>query len=241
MEEISFSLKNTYPFCILSERFPEVTFYRWCNSSLDYLEFYGGDDDLDDVEGFLPQIEKLLGTNLIYRSGDRRKLTLMFQCRCSITNSTIRIAESDNCLWKAPVVYSGGKESINIIALKEDYLESLYLDFMKIGKVEITKKIGIEMDSLKDVYTISLSSLFNGITDRQLKLFMDALYLGYYSIPKKTNILDLAARNGISESTMEEHLNKAKAKILDSLKPYISLYSHKNFETKGLSDNSERD
>ncbi len=224
MDEIEFSLKNDYPFCAVSEKFPDVTFYRWCNSSLDYLEFYGQASDLDRVVNFIPEIEDILHTKSVYKSRSQTRLTVMFTCMCSIHNSTIRIAESNNCLWQAPVKYKNGKESLQVITLKDEYLNSLYQDFVKIGDTEIIKKRSFSPDSLRDTYTISISSLFEGITPKQMRYFTDALYSGYYSIPKKITIQDLAVRNKLSDSTMEEHLNKAKTKILQSLKPYMTLY-----------------
>ena len=226
MDEVEFSLKNDYPFCVVSQKFPDVTFYRWCNSSLDYLEFYGQASDIDRVVDFIPEIENILHTKAVYNSRTPKRFTVMFTCMCSTDNSTIRIAESNNCLWQAPVKYKNGKESLQVITLKEEYLNSLYQDFVKIGDAEILKKVSFSPDSLRDTYTISISSLFEGITPKQMKYFIDALYSGYYSIPKKVTIEDLAGRNNISESTMEEHLNKAKTKILQSLKPYMTLYRH---------------
>ncbi len=230
MDEVAFSLRNNYPFCSVSEKFPEVTFYRWCNSSLDYLEFYGKNGDIDRVQTFIPEIVNMLNSKAVYQSRNGSRLTIMFTCKCSIDNSTIRIAESNNCLWQAPVEYKNGRESINVITLKDQYLKSLYEDFAKIGETEIVKKNSFTPDSLRDTYTISISSLFKGVTKKQMEYFTEALYLGYYSIPKKTTLKDLANRNNLSESTMEEHLNKAKTKILFSLKPYLSMFNKEYFE-----------
>jgi predicted DNA binding protein len=231
---VFFYFKNDYPFCAVSEKFPEVAFYRWCNSSLDYLEFYGQNTDIDRVIDFIPEIETILNTTAVYQARSGSRLTVMFTCKCSIENSTIRIAESNNCLWQAPVKYKDGRESLQVITLKDEYLNSLFEDFVKIGDAEILKKRSFSPDTLRDTYTISISSLFEGITPKQMKYFTDALYSGYFSIPKKITIQDLASRNNLSESTMEEHLNKAKTKILQSLKPYISLYR------KGQGVNSEQ-
>lgn len=230
MDEVEFSLRNRYPFCSVSEKFPDVTFYRWCNSSLDYLEFYGKNTDIDRLLTFIPEIENTLNTSAVYQSRNGTRLTVMFTCKCSIDNSTIRIAESDNCLWQAPVEYKSGRETLHVITLKDEYLKSLFEDFAEIGETEIIKKKSFTPDSLRDTYTISISSLFEGVTKKQMKYFTDALYSGYYSIPKKTTIQELADRNNLSESTMEEHLNKAKTKILHSLKPYLSTYAKESVE-----------
>jgi predicted DNA binding protein len=234
MDEVEFLLKNHYPFCSVSAKFPDVTFYRWCNSSIDYLEFYGQISDIDRIMEFIPEIENILHTTAVYNARSGSRLTVMFTCRCGIENSTIRIAESNNCLWQAPVQYNNGKESLNVISFMDEYLNALYEDFAKIGEAEIIKKRSFSPDSLRNTYTISISSLFENITPKQIKYFTDALYSGYYSIPKKITIQELAGRYNLSESTMEEHLNKAKTKILHSLKPYISLYG----KEQGINNNN---
>ncbi|WP_393970824.1 helix-turn-helix domain-containing protein [Oxyplasma meridianum] len=224
MYEVEFLLKNSYPFCAVSEKFPDVTFYRWCNSSIDYLEFYGQNSDIEKILNLIPEIENILHTTAIYKLRNGPQLTVMLACRCSIENSTIRMAESSNCLWQAPVEYKKGREYLHVISIRDEYLSSLYENLVKIGDAEILKKSTFSPNSLRDTYTISISSLFENMTAKQITYFTDALYSGYYSIPKRVTIQELAGRYHLSESTMEEHLNKAKTKILHSLKPYISLF-----------------
>lgn len=224
MDEVDLILRNELPFGKLSSLFPGITFFRWCNSAMDYLEFYGNADELDSIVSYLPEIEKELGTHVIYRSKKEKRLSVMLVCRCSRTNSTIRIAELDNCIWKAPVKYAAGEEKLTIITLLDDYLKTLFADLDRIGTVEIVRKMTVYPESLRDMYTISLQSIFNGITRKQLEIMRSALQHGYFSIPRKISLEKLARINNLSKSTIEEHLNKARTRVISTMEPYISLY-----------------
>lgn len=224
MDEVDLILANDLPFGKLSRLFPDVTFFRWCNSAMDYLEFYGEESDLQEVSAYFPNIEAELNTKIIYSSKKERRLSAMLVCRCSRTNSTIRIAELDNCIWKAPVKYKGGKESLTVVTLLDEYLKKLFSDLNNIGSVDILRKVTVYPESLRDMYTISLQSIFSGMTARQLEIMKGALQHGYFSIPKRISIEKLAKMNGLSKSTMEEHLNKARTRVISTMEPYISLY-----------------
>ncbi len=51
-----------------------------------------------------------------------------------------------------------------------------------------------------------------------------ALANGYFKIPKATEIESLARIVSLSESTVEEHLNKAKNRILNNISPFLELF-----------------
>ena len=53
--------------------------------------------------------------------------------------------------------------------------------------------------------------------------FMSAMAMGYYTMPKRIKLEEIAARQGVKRSTFEEHLRKAELKILQSVRPYARL------------------
>jgi len=52
------------------------------------------------------------------------------------------------------------------------------------------------------------------LPEKQREAFLLASSKGYYTLPKKTTIEDLALKMGVSPSTMAEHLRKAEGKLL---------------------------
>jgi predicted DNA binding protein len=57
---------------------------------------------------------------------------------------------------------------------------------------------------------------------------MDALLTaysnGYYSLPRKANVQDIAHKKRISRTTYQEHLKKVENKLGASLVPYVQLF-----------------
>ncbi len=225
MDEIELKLVNDLPFCRVSRKFSEATFLRWCNSAVDYLEFYGDADTLDSIEENFPEVVDSLHSDVLFRSRKGSQLSFMIRCRCTRENSTIRMAEWDNCLWQAPVEYSGGTEKLKVVALEPESFTSLFSELSSVGQATIEKKTPVAPGSLRDIYTLSLSQLFGNLTNRQIDALSNAISAGYFSIPRRVEIGELAAFSGISKSTMQEHLSKAVVKVLKSLEPYIRIYA----------------
>jgi predicted DNA binding protein len=224
MQEVKLELENEFPFSNLSKENPKLKFYRWCNSRVDYLEVYGEEHDLKEFQPNILKIEETLSTKVIYQSASINRIKIMLSCRCSIENSSIRVAESVNCIWKGPVIYYGGREYLTLIIVEESTVSQVYRKFTTQGTAILKKSVAILPDSLRNTYSIPISNLFLGITEKQGMVFREALEAGYFEIPKQTDIKKLAQRFNISKSTLEEHLNKARSKFFKNMEPYINLF-----------------
>ena len=55
------------------------------------------------------------------------------------------------------------------------------------------------------------------LTDRQREVIETAFELGYYEIPRQTTHADIAATLDLSGSTVDEHLRKAEARLMEQL------------------------
>ncbi|MEM0141096.1 MAG: helix-turn-helix domain-containing protein [Thermoplasmatales archaeon] len=224
MERIEFISKNDMPFCSLSKEFPEIKFFRWCNSAVDYLEFYGNMDDIQDLEKALPTVARSIGSKVVYRSVYGGSLTVMFSCRCTLENSTISMAEESGCIWEAPLVYIEGMEHINVLSIGNSYSEKLFSMLESIGEVKIAKKTVVTSGNFRDSFFIRLSDLFGKMTESQIRSLQLAIRAGYFSIPRREDLDGISKTLGISKSTAEEHLNRARNKLMSSIEPYLDLY-----------------
>ena len=225
MEEILLRMAHTLPFNNVSLEFPEATIYRWCNSMVDYLEFRTADDKLlDRIRKVLPGVGAALRSRLVFSSSEHGRLDVMVRCRCTPGNSTVRITENADCLWKPPVVYGGGTEALTVLAPTAPIFRTLYRDLAAVGSVEIVRKAPVSPDILRDSYTLSLGGLFGGLTAKQIEVLVSAVDAGYFQIPKQVSLLQIARKAKVGESTMQEHLSKAESKLLRALLPYLQLY-----------------
>lgn len=226
MDEILLRMRHDLPFNNVASAFPDVRIYRWCNSMVDYLEFVASSGgSLDRLRRELPGVVLGLHSTILYRADREGRLDVMVRCRCTPHNSTVRMTENENCLWKPPVVYDEGREQLTVLAPEPASFRSLYRELRRVAEVEILKKVSVSPDVLRDSYTLSLSSLFQGMTGRQLRTLLRAIEQGYFAIPKRSSLEKMAKAESLGESTLQEHLSKAESRLVEALAPYLRLYA----------------
>ena len=60
-------------------------------------------------------------------------------------------------------------------------------------------------------------SLISHLTEKQQRALTTAYTLGYYDVPKRIGIAQLAERLNLSRSTLDEHLRKAERRLLNHI------------------------
>lgn len=226
MEEVEVKLRNDTPFCILSTEFPGLRIYRWCSSVIDYVELFGEENDVRRADKRLKEVTADLHSRVVSSTSESEHAATAISCRCTIGNSTIRIAESMNLLWEGPAIYEGGYEFLKLISFSPDDLTRFFNHALENGEAEITRKRQIQPDTLREIYTLSLSDILGDLSQKQLSYMRDAISMGMFSSPRRIMVEDLARMHGISKSTMQEHLNKARNKLIVAMEPYLNLYMH---------------
>ncbi|MCL4447139.1 MAG: helix-turn-helix domain-containing protein [Thermoplasmatales archaeon] len=226
MDEIEISIKNRTPFSVLSQEFPDLTIFRWCSSIIDYVEMYGHKERIEEATERLKGVTERIHSFVITAELAEDSSSTAISCRCSVNNSTIRLAESMNLLWEAPAIYKNGEERLRLISFSNDEFSSFFDKASSWGTVRIIKKKKMRPDSLRDVYSISLKELFGSLSSKQALYFRDAIVRGMFSSPKRVKVEKMANIHGISKSTMQEHLRKAENKLIRSMEPYLTLYIH---------------
>ena len=226
MEEIELKLVNRTPFCELSKEFPDVMIFRWCSSVIDYVEMYGKVDRMKEAYRRLGEAANSIHSRVLNSGLIGSHSESAISCRCTTHNSSIRLAESMNLLWEAPAVYLNGEEKLKLISFSQKDMERFFEAESKDGTLQLIKKKTILPDSLREIYSITLGDIFQNMSTRQVKYLRDAIALGLFDSPRKAKVEDLAASNGLSKSTMQEHINKARNKLLQAMEPYITLYLH---------------
>ncbi|MEM3851627.1 MAG: helix-turn-helix domain-containing protein [Methanomassiliicoccales archaeon] len=224
MEEIKLSAVHELPFCTFSKQFPELMIYRWCNSSIDYLEIQEIPPDSSSVSSAFFSFVKTVGSEVLYSVQDGGSMSIMIKCMCGPSNSTLRMAEASGCMWKAPVTYNGGKESMTVYSPDSENFRRLYEKLRAVGEVRIEKKVTLHSSIIKDTFTISLSDLFGSMTERQLEHLIEAIVSGYFDVPRRVSLEKLASKGGIAESTLQEHLSRSELKLMNALYPYLLIY-----------------
>ena len=90
-------------------------------------------------------------------------------------------------------------------------------------KLEIISRRAMPSGAVKKTMLVSTSSLFGGLTRKQVQALVFALENGYYQVPKKVTTEEMANKLRLPRTTYEEHLRKAEGKVLRSMAPYLSM------------------
>jgi len=228
MFEVAFKLQHDCPYTRFSMKNPDVRVIEWCNNRIHVMEVDGL-----DIETFT-RIEKDLSDLLLWKGGkvlkksflDRNLQLILKTCCCgNISPNVADVVERNSCLEIPPETYYGGWEEYRVIGFRENDYKRMFQELGQLGPVEILEKRVLPRKSLRDTFAISMSSVFSGLTDKQVNSIVAALEYGYYQIPKKATAEEIALKHHTPRTTFDEHLRKAESKILRSIAPYVRMYA----------------
>jgi predicted DNA binding protein len=206
--------------CDITDRFPESKVMVWCNANIHMYELHSGNEEtLDRLE---EESDFFRDKSVMFkRSGMMRMLSS--ECDCDPINIST-ILQDENCWYVQPLIFQGGKGHYRVMCQDRDGIRRAVKRMKNRG-------FGVELVSLKDFDFVSFatevflssSSIFSGITEKQLGALTEAYSFGYFDEPKQVDMDYLANRAGISRSTYSEHLRKADSKIISNLAPLIKM------------------
>ncbi len=70
----------------------------------------------------------------------------------------------------------------------------------------------------------------HGLTPQQSRVLLEAVRAGYYEVPRRTTVEDVARRLSLGRSTAEEHLRAAESTIVSQAAPLIELSGDDPFQ-----------
>ena len=219
--EIVFKVTHDCPFCNVSKKFPRLKMFDWCNREFDVLELIL--DGSDDYSIAIDEISKTRG--MVEKSSDLHNAHFFVKkCFCKAEDSVTRILDEFDLLQISPIIYRHGWEYYRVIAFRHEDLKALMQRFEKRGiKYEILRKVDFE-GFIAGSLTLTADSLFSDLTEKQMDALLTAYSSGYYSLPRKANVQDIAHKKKVSRTTYQEHLKKAENKLVASLVPYAQLF-----------------
>lgn len=221
--EIMFKVRHDCPFGNISQKFPSLKMFQWCNREHEVLEMIV--ETHEDYAALMEEISKLSG--IIDMLSDRGKVHLVTKsCFCTNENSIEKNIEACNLLHVAPVVYEQGWEYYRVIAFRHEDLEEL---LQRLEEKELVFKIlrKVPFDSfIASSLTLTVDTLFSDLTEKQTDALLTAYRNGYYQFPRKANVQEIAFKERVPRTTFQEHVKKAENKLIAALVPYIQLYNH---------------
>jgi predicted DNA binding protein len=180
-------------------------------------------DEPDEYSAVIDEISKIKG--MVEKSSDLHNAHFFVKkCYCKTEDSVTRILDEFDFLQISPVIYRHGWEYYRVIVFRHEDLKPLMERFEKRGiKYEILRKVGFD-GFIAGSLTLTADALFSDLTEKQMDALLTAYSNGYYSLPRKANVQDIAHKKKVSRTTYQEHLKKAENKLVASLVPYVQLF-----------------
>ena len=124
---------------------------------------------------------------------------------------------SYGCSILFPSLFAEGREIHRVVAPSRGRLKQLLERLTDFGPG------GAALEGISDVgpenlqVSVNLAELAGTLTRKQLEVLTTAVKAGYYRSPRRTSTERIAQGFGLSRTTLEEHLRKAEAKVLDTV------------------------
>ena len=218
--QVAFKVRHDCPACNFSKRFPSAKMLGWCNWGYEVIEI--SVPDQSQLQQIRRGVRSLGGVLEITSQGEN--VLIVTKRRAYTTeNSVLRNLDSHNMLHLMPIAYEGGWEHYQAIAFRDrDFtrfataVEHLPAEIIVVQRLLLRGHIG-------GLVTISLNDLFANLTDKQIEALLTAYLMGYFRLPRKTNVSTIARVKRVARTTFQEHLNKAENKVVSGLMPYLQL------------------
>ena len=114
--------------------------------------------------------------------------------------------ESSNRIPLTPVTYKAGFEYCKPVAFKKEDISRVLKNLPKIAKVEVESKGTLSGHTARQPMTISVGDLFGSRTQRQLGALIQAIGMGYYTLPKKKSTTEQIARVRASQNQLTKSI-----------------------------------
>ncbi|MEK6982016.1 MAG: helix-turn-helix domain-containing protein [Candidatus Micrarchaeota archaeon] len=181
-------------------------------TSLVKIESLRIDKDIDFLRGhkLVKKLEVVTKTNK----------TALLKITSSYKAMTLKILhESGVTLLESPVTKEGADTEL-LLASSYNQLKNLVKNWeeqdwnIKLKRKKILEANKVNLDVFSKSGFFDLNSARDLLSERQREVFELACNQGYYDIPKKVSLEELAIQIGISPPTLSEHLRKAESKLI---------------------------
>jgi predicted DNA binding protein len=209
--EVVFKVTHDCPFCDISRKFPRLKMFDWCNREHDVLELIV--DKSDEYSAVMDETSKIHG--MVEVSSDLHNAHFFVKkCFCKAEDSVTRIIDEFDLLQISPIVYRNGWEYHRVIAFSHRDLKGLMQRFEERGyRFEILRKVDFD-GFIAGSLTLTADALFSDLTEKQMDALLTAYSNGYYRLPRKTNVQDIANKKRVSRTTIKSILKRPRTSLL---------------------------
>jgi predicted DNA binding protein len=208
----------------ISKEFPEVTMTEWCNQRMHYLEL--GTDNAGVIRSITTRLREARDSTSDRIRTDRAASnapSIVMRCRGLHTSLIPRILDRNSVILLYPIVYREGWEHYRAQVLDHQRLPHLIAALSSKGRIEVTQKRPTRGVGFPRSLVLPSEEILADLTDRQRHALLRSIEAGYFDIPRRAALDEIARGTGVPRTTFGEHLQKAEGKLLRALAPYLAL------------------
>lgn len=223
MLQLVFRLRRDRTITRITAAHPGARLLLWCNLQNDVVEIRG-------VSGFeaariADEFAAAHGPVRRLQGGEDGPRSLVFRCPHRRIASVSRLVERHGALLIPPIVCEGGWDRFRVFCYEEAEVPAFFDGLRAMGEFELLSKARLDGPVVEQQFMVPAAEILGSLTAKQSEALSAALEAGYYDVPRKATLQDIAERLGRPRTTMEEHLRKAEGKVLSALAPVVALRS----------------
>lgn len=208
----------------LSERHPGSTFHVWCNFHREVVETVSPSEEA--AVALREDLRGVIGGPFTHESHGPEAGTQLFGMACRNHrpgNSVTERIERHGAIRAPPLLFKDGWEYLSMTVIEEDALGKIMDGLKTLGAVEVLGKTRLRSPFISRSYFVAIEELLSDLTPKQAEAFSRAMERGYYDLPRRATMKDIADATGTPRTTLEQHVRKAEKKLLGSVAPYVRI------------------
>ena len=222
-------MRHDRTFCNFASKYPDTRMALWCMNSNEML--YISAKSADEIDEIVKDAQTALEVDHSFVDGASAVLTMDI-CSCSDESSIDKVAHQCRCWLIPPIIYTGGWAHYRIFSPSRPDLRKFIDVCSRDSVVEVISHRGREnLDLILDSGTVPVH-LFDGISERQLRVLTSAYEHGLLDVPAKVEMDGVAKKEGISRSTYGEHLRKSVHQMVKNSYPLLRSYQERKVKGK---------
>lgn len=215
LQQVTFRVQHDCPLARLSAEL-DAELHVWSGHRLEVVFLPGtrpGQADRDDAAGRHLHPERTVhtpdGTLWVWRPSVDPK------------SSISRTLERHGLLWQQPLRVVRGWEHYDALALAGDEQGALD-ELRRTHPTRVVLRRTVRPEDVRAGLFWSLRPALDAPTDKQAEALVAAHEAGYYRSPRGATTADVAARLGITRSSLEERLRAGENRVMDAVLPVLA-------------------
>lgn len=225
--ELVVKAKHSCPFLEYSTHF-STNIFSYCNRDYDILMIPDEKEDLHLEIGrkLFPNVDswKIIRSQSTY---------IVMKCLCNdlYEKSITSMIQENGGLLEYPIRYHEGWEYHKIRCIDTKVVSDVLEQFNTLTEFQILSTLDLGIDGIFRKQMISFPDLIQNMTDKQLSIIIRLYEKGYYEIPRKIRVEDIAEELNVTRYAVEKTLRKAENKIMKSIMPYLLIRKRVNLNS----------